>query len=408
LKRGAKMSFVESVRQALDSLKANKLRSILTMLGIIMGVFSIITIMAIGNATEEYINSQFEKIGANVLTIGYKNMNVDSDERLYLEDIETVKKAAREIKNVTTYIQRSGSFRMDTKTRSALVYGTTAQYKDITPMEMAAGRFFTDFDVSSRLKVVVVDEYFAKRYFNKVDIVGEVVQFKAPSGNYKLKVIGVTKSTNDAMASIMDNEDFPTKVYMPITTVQQMYYNNKTLDSILVTLDKEVDYKEVGNRIVRALEISKGKKDIYMTYSTQDSQKILSSIIGVVSTVLLVIAVITLVVGGIGIINILLVSVTERIREIGIRKALGAQKRDIIFQFITESIIMTGISGSIGIFLGVMGGNIISQVINIPPVVDVPVIIGAFLGSVVLGLVFGVYPAKKAADLDPIESLRYE
>ncbi|HOM01477.1 MAG TPA: ABC transporter permease [Acetivibrio sp.] len=402
------MSFVESVRQALDSLKANKLRSILTMLGIIMGVFSIITIMAIGNATEEYINSQFEKIGANVLTIGYKNMNVDSDERLYLEDIETVKKAAREIKNVTTYIQRSGSFRMDTKTRSALVYGTTAQYKDITPMEMAAGRFFTDFDVSSRLKVVVVDEYFAKRYFNKVDIVGEVVQFKAPSGNYKLKVIGVTKSTNDAMASIMDNEDFPTKVYMPITTVQQMYYNNKTLDSILVTLDKEVDYKEVGNRIVRALEISKGKKDIYMTYSTQDSQKILSSIIGVVSTVLLVIAVITLVVGGIGIINILLVSVTERIREIGIRKALGAQKRDIIFQFITESIIMTGISGSIGIFLGVMGGNIISQVINIPPVVDVPVIIGAFLGSVVLGLVFGVYPAKKAADLDPIESLRYE
>jgi len=180
------------------------------------------------------------------------------------------------------------------------------------------------------------------------------------------------------------------------------------LDSILVALDKEVDYKEVGNRIVRALEMSKGKKDIYMTYSTQDSQEILSSIIGVVSAVLLVIAIITLIVGGIGIINILLVSVTERIREIGIRKALGAQKKDIIFQFITESIIMTGISGSIGIFLGVLGGNIISQAIQIPPVIDVPVIIGAFLGSVVLGLVFGVYPAKKAADLDPIESLRYE
>ncbi|GAE89838.1 ABC transporter permease [Acetivibrio straminisolvens] len=402
------MSFLESIRQALDSLRANKLRSILTMIGIVMGVFSIITIMAIGNATEEYINSQFEKIGANVLTIGYKNMNVDNDERLYLEDIETVKKAAREIKNVTTYIQRTGTFRLDTKTRGALVYGTTAQYKDITPMEMAAGRFFTDFDVSSRLKVVVVDEYFAKRYFNKVDIIGEVVQFKAPSGNYKLKIIGVTKSINEAMASLLDNEDFPTQVYMPITTVQQMYYNNRTLDSILVTLDKEEDYKEVGDRIVRALEISKGKRDIYMTYSTQDSQEILSSIIGVVSAVLLVIAIITLIVGGIGIVNILLVSVTERIREIGIRKALGARKKDIIFQFITESIIMTGISGSIGIFLGVLGGNIISQIIQIPPVVDVPVVVGAFLGSVALGLIFGVYPAKKAADLDPIESLRYE
>ncbi|HHV28047.1 ABC transporter permease [Acetivibrio mesophilus] len=402
------MSFLESIRQALDSLRANKLRSILTMIGIIMGVFSIITIMAIGNATEEYINSQFERIGANVLTIGYKNMSVESDELLYLEDVETVKNAAREIKNVTTYIQRSGTFRMDTKTRGALVYGTTAQYKDITPMEMAAGRFFTDFDVSSRLKVVVVDEYFAKRYFNKVDIVGEIVQFKSPTGNYKLKVIGVTKSTNDAMAGLLDNEDFPTQVYMPITTVQQMYYNNKTLDSIFVTLDQEEDYKEVGERIVRALEMTKGKRDIYMTYSTQDSQEILSSIIGVVSGVLLVIAVITLIVGGIGIVNILLVSVTERIREIGIRKALGAQKKDIIFQFITESIIMTGISGMIGIFLGVLGGNIISQIIQIPPVVDVPVIVGAFLGSVALGLIFGVYPAKKAADLDPIESLRYE
>ncbi|CDG36285.1 MAG: FtsX-like permease family protein [Hungateiclostridium thermocellum] len=402
------MSFLESIRQALDSLKANKLRSILTMLGIVMGVFSIITIMAIGNATEEYINNQFEKIGANVLTVGYKNMNVDSDEMLYLKDIETVKRAAPEIKNVTTYIQHRGTLRIDTKTRSALVYGTTAQYKDITPMEMAAGRFFTDFDISSRQKVVVVDEYFAKRYFNRLDIVGEVLQFKAPSGNYKVKVIGVAKAINDAMANLLDNENFPTQIYMPITTVQQMYYNNEALDSILVALDKEVDYKEVGNRIVRALEMSKGKKDIYMTYSTQDSQEILSSIIGVVSAVLLVIAIITLIVGGIGIINILLVSVTERIREIGIRKALGAQKKDIIFQFITESIIMTGISGSIGIFLGVLGGNIISQAIQIPPVIDVPVIIGAFLGSVVLGLVFGVYPAKKAADLDPIESLRYE
>ena len=164
----------------------------------------------------------------------------------------------------------------------------------------------------------------------------------------------------------------------------------------------------IGNRIVRALELNKGKEDVYITYSTQDAQKIFSSIIGVISGVLLVIAVITLIVGGIGIINILLVSVTERIREIGIRKALGAQKRDIVLQFITESIIMTGISGLIGIILGVIGGNIIAQMVNIPPVVDLPVIIMAFMGSVLLGLIFGVYPAKKAADLDPIESLRYE
>jgi len=403
------MSFLESIAQALESLRANKLRSILTMLGVIMGVFSIITIMAIGNATEEYIDSQFERIGANLLQIGYKNITVDRGEWLQIEDIATIKKAAPEIRNVSTIIQNMGSLRMDTKTRDALVYGTTAQYKDFTPMEMAAGRFLSDFDVSSRTKVVVVDEYFAKRYFNKVDVVGEIVKFKTPSGsNYNLKIIGVTKAENDLMAGMLDNENMPTYIYMPITTVQQMYNNNKRLDSIMVSLDNDVDYTDVGNRIVRALELSKGKEDIYMSYSTQDTQKIFSSIIGVISGVLLVIAVITLIVGGIGIINILLVSVTERIREIGIRKALGAQKKDIVLQFITESIIMTGISGLIGIVLGVIGGNIIAQVVNIPPVVDVPVVVMAFLGSVLLGLIFGVYPAKKAADLDPIESLRYE
>jgi len=403
------MSFFESFLQALESLKANKLRSILTMLGVIMGVFSIITIMAIGNATERYIDSQFERIGANLLQIGYKSLNADSSEWLKLEDFETIKKAAPEIKNISTCIQQLGTLRIDTKTRDALVYGTTAQYKDFTPMEMATGRFISDFDVSSRSKVIVVDEYFAKRYFNKVDAVGEVVRFKSGTGaNYNLKIIGVTKAENDLMAGMLDNENMPTYIYMPITTVQQMYYNNKRLDSIKVSLDKDVDYIEVGNRIVRALELSKGKDDIYISYSTQDAQKIFSSIIGVISGVLLVIAVITLIVGGIGIINILLVSVTERIREIGIRKALGAQKKDIVLQFITESIIMTGISGLIGIILGVIGGNIIAQVVNIPPAVDVPVIVMAFLGSILLGLIFGVYPAKKAADLDPIESLRYE
>ncbi|MFZ5989650.1 MAG: ABC transporter permease [Bacillota bacterium] len=403
------MSFFESFKQALDSLKANKLRSILTMIGIIMGVFSIITIMALGNAAEEYISGEFEKIGANTLTLSYKSNNASRDEWLLLEDMETIKKASPEIKNIATNIQRGGTLRMESKIRNAQVNGVSSQYKSFAPIEMAAGRFINDFDISARLKVVIVDEYFAQRYFKKVDIVGETVKFKTGSGkSYNLKVVGVTKAGNDMFKGILDNEDFPTYVYMPITTVQNMFYNVKRLDSIMVTIDSDKNVKEIGDRIVKALEAKKGKEDTYITYSSQDSQKIFSSIINVVSGVLLVIAVITLIVGGIGIVNILLVSVTERIREIGIRKALGAQKKDIVLQFITESIIMTGISGLIGIGLGVGAGSIISGMIKIPPVVDIPVIISAFLGSVTLGLIFGVYPAKKAADLDPIESLRYE
>ncbi len=134
----------------------------------------------------------------------------------------------------------------------------------------------------------------------------------------------------------------------------------------------------------------------------------MGTILNVISSILLVIAIITLVVGGIGIINILLVSVTERIREIGLRKAIGARKRDIVMQFLTESIMMTGFSGLIGIILGIITGGIISSVIKIPPVVDFKIITITFMGSLMLGLIFGVYPAKRAADLDPIESLRYE
>lgn len=403
------MNFFESVKQALESLSANKLRSILTMIGIIMGVFSVITILAIGNAAEAYIGSEFEKVGANTITISYQTSDISDTDRLTLDDMETIKKVAPEIKNIGASIQRNGSLRIDNKTRDAILYGVSSQYKSFSPIEMAAGRFINEFDNSSKSNVIIVDEYFANRYFKRVDIIGETITFKTSWGkSVNMKVVGVTKSYGEMYASMLDNENVPAIVYVPITSLQSIYFNNKALQSIDVSTEQEEGLKEIGNRIVKALERKRGKSDLFYAQSSQDIQKIVSNVLGFVSGILLVIAVITLLVGGIGIVNILLVSVTERIREIGVRKALGAQKMDILLQFITESIIMTGISGLIGIFLGVLAGYVISSIISIPPVVDIPVIIGAFMGSVALGLIFGVYPAKKAADLDPIESLRYE
>jgi len=403
------VSFFESFKQALESLGANKLRSALTMLGIIMGVFSVITIVAIGNAAESYISSEFEKMGANTITITYQKSDISESDRLTLDDFETIKQVAPEIKNIAASIQRAGSLRIGEKTRDAIAYGVSSQYKSFSAIEMLDGRFINDFDNKSKSNVIVVDECFAKRYFKRVDIVGETVTFRTTWGKLiNLQVIGVIKSYGELYESMLDNENVPAVVYVPITTLQNIYFNDKVLQSIDVSTEQKEGLKELGNRIVKALERKRGKSDLFYAQSSQDMQKIISNILGVISSILLVIAIITLIVGGIGIVNILLVSVTERIREIGIRKALGAQKMDILMQFITESIIMTGISGLIGIFLGIAAGNIISKLINIPPVVDIPVIIGAFLGSVVLGLIFGVYPAKKAADLDPIEALRYE
>lgn len=404
------MNFSESFIQALDSLKANKMRSILTMIGIIMGVFSVITIMALGSAAKSYMNSQFERIGANTVSIGYRNTDVDKKDWLTLDDMDTVKKIAPEIKNIATYLQKSGTLRVGSETRNAIVGGVSSQYKNFDLIEMAQGRFINELDIKAQTKVVVVDEYFVKKHFkNAGNVIGKKVEFMTPSGTrMSLKIAGVIKSGDDLFGSMYSSDKIPAIIYMPITTVQSIYPNGERLESIMISLTDKDGLGDMGKRIVRALELKHGSKDTYSASNSADMQQVFGQVLNIISSVLLVIAIITLIVGGIGIINILLVSVTERIREIGIRKALGAQKKDIILQFITESIIMTGTSGIIGILLGILAGSIISKLIKIPPTVDWKVIILAFLGSVTLGLIFGVYPAKRAADLDPIESLRYE
>ena len=401
------MNFTESFKQAMDSLKSNKLRSILTMLGIVMGVFSVITIVAIGNAAEAYMNSEFDKLGANFIQIQHKSKELTKSDYLTTDDFNVIKKAAPEIRDIATFTQTMGELSIGSKKRDAVVLGGSSQFFRFEVKELAAGRFLNEIDISTNSNAVVVDELFAKRYFKRVDIVGQTFTLKNPGANtMKLKVIGVTKATG-AFDSMMDNEDMTAIIYIPITTAQQ-FFNEEKVQSIYVSMTDRNALKEVGERIIKALEFKHNNKNKYAATNSADLQKSISGVLGVVSSVLLVIAVITLIVGGIGIINILLVSVTERIREIGIRKALGAQKKDIIMQFLTESIVMTGISGLIGILLGVVAGNIIASLIKIPPTVDWLVVILSFLGSITLGLIFGVYPAKRAADLDPIESLRYE
>jgi len=400
------MLFLELFKQAFDSLRANKMRSLLTMLGIVMGVFSIIAIMALGNATENYIASEFEKIGANTYTLYNKGTNITQNERLTLDDIDLLADNVPEIKNITTLTQSSGQIRIGTETRRAVISAVNPQYKSFSVMELLTGRFINDFDDRSRAKVTVVDETFARRYFNKTDIVGEILNIRIGRYNEKVTVVGVL-SAEDSFLTDMAGDQMPVNIYMPIRTVQSIT-GNQWLDMIMFSINPGTNIEIVNNKIIGLLERVHRTEDAYYLQSMKDIQKMFSSIIGIVTSVLLAIAVITLVVGGIGIINILLVSVTERIREIGIRKALGAQKRDIVIQFLMESIIMTGFAGLIGIILGIITGNVISALIKIPPAVDVTTVNASFSISVLLGLIFGVYPAKKAADLDPIEALTYE
>ena len=401
------MNFTESFLQAIDSLRSNKLRSILTMLGIVMGVFSVITILAIGSAAQAYMSAQFEKLGANIVTISYRSKSLNENDWLKLEDVEIIKKAVPNIKNIHAVCQQVSEIRLGTKARDAIVSGITSQSINFWPNEMRTGRFISNIDLSTKANVVIVNESFAKKYYKKIDIVGETITLKNSLNQFiDLRIVGVLSSGDEFLESML-GDDYPTTIYMPITTYLT-YFNLKKIDIIEVSVVQEENLPELGTRIVNALEFSKNNKEMYRASNSADTQNSLSQIMSMISIILLIIAVITLIVGGIGVVNILLVSVTERIREIGIRKALGAKKSDIVMQFITESIIMTGISGLIGIIIGVTAGIIISSLLSIKPIVDVVVIILCFVGSIVLGLIFGVYPAKRAADLDPIECLRYE
>lgn len=402
------MHFSENLKQSFQSLKSNKLRSILTMIGIIMGVFSIVAIMAIGNAAKSFMEAEFNKLGANVLMIQYQSSQISNRDELTMKDMDVLIEGIPEIQNISAFSADMGTLKIGDKTRSASVIGASSQYTSFQVMEISEGRFINEEDVESNRKVVFVNDLFAKRYFDKTDVVGEEIRLTNDDNNVlRLKIIGVQSTENELFAEMGDNEDYPVSIIIPITTMHE-FYGTDMLNRIDLSIIDKNQLKEIGDRLIKLLEFTHQNKDKYAVTSVQDIQASVGKVLGVITTVLLVIAVITLVVGGIGIINILLVSVTERIREIGIRKALGARKKDIVLQFLTESIMMTGISGLIGILLGIICGAIISSIIKIPPVVDLKTIVFAFFGSVILGIVFGVYPAKKAADLNPIDALRYE
>ena len=404
------MNIIESFKQALSSLRANKLRSILTMLGIVMGVFSVITIVAIGNATQSYMDNEFAKIGANVIAISYKSGTITSNDILKNDDLKAIAKV-EEIKNVGTSMGRSGTIRLGDKNRNANITGISSHYNDIMPIELSEGRMINEVDNTMRSNVVVIKEDFARAYFKNVDPIGQKLRVKLGSGSsLSLTVIGVEKKTNSIFGDGFMYESQSVALTIPLTTLQANFPWSDQLNYMYATVEERdpAALKKIADKMIRILEQKHGNKDKYYVEFLSDLQEQLNSMLGIVSSVLLVVAVITLVVGGIGIVNILLVSVTERIREIGVRKALGARKVDIVIQFITESIILTGISGSIGILLGILAGFVISSALTLPPTVDITVVVLSFLGSVALGMLFGVYPAKRAADLDPIESLRYE
>ena len=415
------MKLFESLAIAIRSLLANKLRSALTMLGIIIGVGAVITLMSVGRGAQAHITSTFEKMGTNVLYV----MSTSSEEggmmavqygqmtpNLTLEDA----KALERIDSVTAVAsvnENYGEVTAGGESKTAIIHGATPEYQEVYKYSIASGQFFSNRDIALRNTVVVLGSGVASDLFGDDDPVGQTVKIKGK----RFTVIGVLAPKGGAIMGVSLDD----VVVTPITTFQTRLFTQQTsrgenaVQQIALTVasaDAIDDVRgEVEDILRRRHRIAADEKDDFTVVSMEQMLGQLQQVLGIFTIVLGAIASVSLLVGGIGIMNIMLVSVTERTREIGIRKAVGAKRRDILVQFLLEAAVLSLLGGGIGIVGGWMLSLLISLIniggITLHSVVSLDIVVLAVTVSVFIGLASGVYPAMRAARLNPIDALHY-
>jgi putative ABC transport system permease protein len=403
--------FKESVAIALRALLANKLRSILTMLGIIIGVGAVISMVSIGMGVKEKVQNSIASLGSNMLIVtpgaassqGVRSAS-GSSITLSLEDAEYIKKTVQGIDYVAPSVSKQYQIIAGNQNWTTTVYGITPEYMAIKSLTVGSGSFVSQQDINSRNRVAVLGATVAENLFGEMNPTGQNVRIN----NTPYLVVGVLDSKGQSSMG-QDQDDI---VLVPLTTAQERLLGITYLNSISIQVTKMEGMDQAQEQITSLLrqrhKISGTKEDDFTVRNLTSIMAMMTETTGTITLLLGSIGAISLLVGGIGIMNIMMVSVTERTREIGIRKALGATYRDIMLQFLIESVVIGVLGGIFGIFLGILAAFAISTFGGLNTVISAVSILVPFGFSIAVGLFFGIYPARKAALLDPIEALRYE
>lgn len=417
------MNITESLKIAIKCIKANWMRSLLTMLGIIIGITSVIMIVGAGTGVRDYIVGLIEDMGSNAVLVSVDSTTASDSDRITLDDVANIKSKVNGVERCSPMLMGFGQGIVDkTATEvTVMMFGVNSDVQFALTNTCDYGRFFTDEEYESVAPVAVMGIESAKTVLGYEDATNEYVTVSSSGKSMKVKICGIanmegiTSAMGGSSSSMGDMfsqaSDKPIiALFMPCTTVSQATGQNALLDNVFVIAEEGYDYDAVGNATVNYLKAAHGNYEngMYKAQNMATYIEIVDIIMSVLTVFIAGVGAISLIVGGIGVMNIMLVSVTERTREIGIRKSLGAKTGVITLQFLTESIILCLIGGLIGVILGLVGAYGACAIIDITPKITWWLILIALLFSSGVGLFFGIYPARKAAQLSPIEALRSE
>ncbi|GAA3341475.1 ABC transporter permease [Amorphoplanes nipponensis] len=394
------MRVAEAWRVALDALRANRLRSVLTMLGVVIGVAAVVALVAIGTGTKQQIEQQVEGLGSNLLIVVPGRLEAGSApsvSTLSLDDVDAVSRIVGDRSRVAVTVASGESVRAGSRSSFASIQGVLETTPTVFVRRLDRGSYLTRSDVNTARRVAVLGAGVAAQLFGDRDPIGRQITI----GGVRFRVIGTFEALGQSLGVDRDNE-----VHIPVTAAQRLL-GTERIDALAIRAPDRERIDTLGDDIVAAL----GKRHPESDFSAVTQEQILGvlgDILGVLTGVLAAIAGISLLVGGVGVSNIMLVSVRERTREIGLRKAVGARPRDIGVQFLLEAVLLTTIGGVIGMALGISAALLVDRLSPVPAAITWWSLALAFGVSALVGIVFGVVPAQRAGRLDPVVALRTE